>query len=401
MILNKDFLPDNAGPSSSEPPPPFTDIDESSHLLIDITPLELEPPPQFAPYDAEFFTTGNGDIASHDAHLNTDGEALYRFLLSQSLQAPYYQLHCRGTHTESRPRFVNRTNSDGSTRQDTEFDTVPITDFDFYIDIYPSPPTSSTSLNDSCGPVHWSVSDSEPAYRGRMVQEIELPLGGGKRKATWSESREYAKRCSERVTQGSPPWVSRDNTSQSVALRSSKSLRQWADEYCASSKHLKEFVYEKVLYGWDIKQLEEAVRTIISTTSYDESIEVSFNIKNSKVYVRPHNDLSRMLSNKWLKFLCIIFLIYPFIWLFRRFYSGGRWEVCGGAYSFKREVTEEGPETIGRERKLIGVREGEWFRKWEGVIRRSVLRRYVSSTPITLSSDEEDHRSLVGYLDGY
>jgi hypothetical protein len=29
-------------------------------------------------------------------------------------------------------------------------------------------------------------------------------------------------------------------------LRSSKTLREWADDYCASPKYLKEFVYEKV-----------------------------------------------------------------------------------------------------------------------------------------------------------
>lgn len=81
------------------------------------------------------------------------------------------------------------------------------------------------------------------------MREIELPSGGGKREATCSETREYDKWRSERVTQGLPPWVSRDNSNQfrdAVALRSSKTLRQWADEYCASPKLLKEFMYEKV-----------------------------------------------------------------------------------------------------------------------------------------------------------
>lgn len=32
-----------------------------------------EPPPEFTPYEAEFTRDGNGDIISHDAHLNTDG----------------------------------------------------------------------------------------------------------------------------------------------------------------------------------------------------------------------------------------------------------------------------------------------------------------------------------------
>lgn len=32
-----------------------------------------EPPPEFTPYEAEYFATSNGDIVSHDKHLNEDG----------------------------------------------------------------------------------------------------------------------------------------------------------------------------------------------------------------------------------------------------------------------------------------------------------------------------------------
>ncbi|KIL62006.1 hypothetical protein M378DRAFT_81838, partial [Amanita muscaria Koide BX008] len=358
------------------------------------------PPPQFVPYDAKVLVISNGDIVSHDARLNTDGEALYRFLLSQYLQAPpYYQLHCRGTHIEtvtrtrisrrhelpadqypnSRPIIIEQSHSTPYT------DTEIVTDFDFYIDVHPSLPISFT------GPVHWSVSDSEPVYRGRMVREIELPSGGGKREATCSETREYDKWRSECVTQGLPPWVSRDNSNQfcdgdsAVALRSSKPLRQWADEYCASPKLLKEFMYEKVLYGWNMKLFEEAVRaTISSTYRRDGSITVSFDIKNSKVYIRPKNILSRILSNELLKTLLTIFFIYwPFIWVYKRLHAGGRWKVCGGAYSFRREVTEDGPETTGKKKKMVGLQEGEWLEKWGDVIKRSVARHYRSSEPIS------------------
>jgi hypothetical protein len=53
-----------------------------------------------------------------------------------------------------------------------------------------------------------------------------------------------------------------------------------------------------------------------------------------------------MLSNKWLKFLSIILLIFPFIWLFKRFHSrgGGSWSVCGGAYALKSWVPVDEPE---------------------------------------------------------
>jgi hypothetical protein len=35
-----------------------------------------EQPPGFMPYEAESFTTGDGDVVSHDPHLNEDGSSL-------------------------------------------------------------------------------------------------------------------------------------------------------------------------------------------------------------------------------------------------------------------------------------------------------------------------------------
>ena len=74
------------------------------------------------------------------------------------------------------------------------------------------------------------------------------------------------------------------------------------------------------------------------------------------------------MSNPCLKFLLIITLIYPCIWLFQRFYrrGGGRWVVGGSGYALKRR--EEGGG-------LIGDEEGQWMRRWEGTIRRSVMAR--------------------------
>lgn len=65
--------------SSSHPPPPFQDEPGESHHLLgaftDVPPGHHSdmPPPDFAPYEAEHFGIANGDIVSHDPHLNTDG----------------------------------------------------------------------------------------------------------------------------------------------------------------------------------------------------------------------------------------------------------------------------------------------------------------------------------------
>ena len=102
------------------------------------------------------------------------------------------------------------------------------------------------------GPVHWSIADSEPAYRGLMVRQVDL--ADGRRKATSQEKKAFDEWKKQRDAKGLPPWVGSElwlaGTGQANVLGSSKTLRQWADDYCESHKYLKEFVYEKVGFYW-------------------------------------------------------------------------------------------------------------------------------------------------------
>ncbi|KAJ7071055.1 hypothetical protein C8F01DRAFT_1108882 [Mycena amicta] len=416
MILNEPppYKADDAsaGPSTA----PFQD--NPTALLVDFSdavniPGGEEPPPDFAPYEAECFQSG-GDTISHDAHLNADGEALYRFLLSQAMTPPVFQLHCKGNHTETRYRHVNHRHSDGRTRTRTESYTETVLDFDFYID-----------ASQLAGPIHWSVDDTDPAYRGAMVREIESPEG--KHKAKRSENKRFKAWVEDRTQRGLPPWVSsgaafsQGMSSNATVLKSSKSLREWADIYCASPKYLKEFTYEKVVYGWNIRQLENAVRAVIVASPYQGNITVEFITSASKIYIRPDNRLSRLLSNKWFKFLSII-LILPFllIWLFKRFHTrgGGTWAVCGGAYALKtwapvsdsesRDVSiskngasssADEPSLTSPTSRLVGSKEGEWFRRWQGTIARAVSNRFQSPTPLYTTMEEGLPQARI--LDGY
>ena len=88
-----------------------------------------------------------------------------------------------------------------------------------------------------------------------MVREFEGSAGTGRQVAKRKEIKRYKEWEVKRKGLGLPPWVSRvDNniingsSADLDGLRSSKTLRQWADEYCASPKYLKEFVYKKVLF---------------------------------------------------------------------------------------------------------------------------------------------------------
>lgn len=199
------------------------------------------------------------------------------------------------------------------------------------------------------------------------------------------------------------------------------------------------YVNPQVLYGWNMQQLQSAIRFTIETSPYNGSLHIDITPYGSKVYIRPDNAVSRMLSNKWLKFLSIILLIFPFIWLFKRFHSrgGGRWEVCGGAYPLKQWVPVDPGEEISSDslppynpfsmspaliptttsrtvhgstrymqtlsgpKKLLGVKEGEWFRNWEGVIMRAVIGRYRSPIPLSSSRDIAGLPVRSFDLDGY
>jgi hypothetical protein len=51
-------------------------------------------------------------------------------------------------------------------------------------------------------------------------------------------------------------------------------------------------------------------------------------------------------------------------------------------------------QTTSGMKKLIGIKEGEWFRNWEGVIIRAVIGKYSSTEPLRNSSART-------WLDGY
>ena len=126
---------------------------------------------------------------------------------------------------------------DGKSHTERQSYTTTVVDFDFTIDCdkYVLPNV-----------VHWSVGDTDPAYRGRMVKDLSI-TGGPMRKAKRKENKQYSNYRKQLEASGLPPWLANiDGRSTQDGLKSSKSMREWADDYCASPKHLKEFVYVKV-----------------------------------------------------------------------------------------------------------------------------------------------------------
>lgn len=201
--------------------------------------------------------------------LHNPGEALHRFLLAQSSIPPTYHLHITGTHEKIRTRIVNSrhnrrgdhdhpdTETEITTATETEVGntTKVVVDFDFRIDLTPN------IVKDLAhAPVQWSVPDDEPAYRGKAYQEVEVSdTPGGETRMKELDTKELEEHelwCKERNRKGLPPWIgsrSRNPLASwnapsegGVGLRSSRTVRKWCDDYCASDRLLKEFVYTKV-----------------------------------------------------------------------------------------------------------------------------------------------------------
>ncbi|KAF9568415.1 hypothetical protein CPC08DRAFT_702435 [Agrocybe pediades] len=382
-----------------------------------------EAPPPFTPYTPEYFQSNDANTISHDPHLNQDGEALFRFILSQTRIPPTFILRIRGTHTEQRTNALSTPNATPSTS------TTTITDFSFECDLTPYIVH---------GPDFYTVEDGEPAFRGEMVKELMVqgknePV---KRKATKEENEAAKNAAIARWDSGAPPWANPlDGSVRANREASTKTLRQWADEYAASPKVLKEFIYEKFVYGWSAQKLESAVKDSLTSMLATSNMPHARRIKLSaqcelfanKVIIRPDNSLSRTLSSRFWKVVLCLTLVYPVIWLFKRFRRdvGGRWEVGGAAYAMWTtvddstgfEMPEHAAQLVGNNKQqpptlhpaeatleprsydpshpmhirrlfppppggsssepvtVIGFREDDWFREWEPVILRCAAMR--------------------------
>lgn len=189
---------------------------------------------------------------------------MYRFLLSHAQTPPQLFLHIHGEHSEVRLRSVAYTDCEGRTKWREETEQAKVIDFNFSVDV------SQHILPHS---VQWTAPDDEPTYRGRTYLEVDSVLlrpgisgrdvegGFGQQSRRWKATRKERKTAQawrkERQNRGLPPWIGPDSNwnaqthlqvdlNNMHVMKSSQTVREWADEYCASDKPLKEFTYTKV-----------------------------------------------------------------------------------------------------------------------------------------------------------
>jgi hypothetical protein len=84
-----------------------------------------------------------------------------------------------------------------------------------------------------------------------------------------------------------------------------------------------------------------------------------------------------MLTDGLIKYLPWVDLVYPFVWMYRRFgKQGGKWDVCKASFPCNRDPRDS--------HKVIGVPlgDGDWVKIWERTIRLGIRNRIQTTQPI-------------------
>ncbi|KAH6917409.1 hypothetical protein BKA70DRAFT_333704 [Coprinopsis sp. MPI-PUGE-AT-0042] len=313
------------------------------------------------------------DIITDDAHLNEDPEALHQFLLKQvETNKPILRLRIDGSEV---------TNHTGVTADHQNFL--------FWIEI-PLPPSIASH------PIHWSLADSEPAYRGRSTREF-IKEGGKKEYTGGTVDGNYIKQRDARRARGYPPWlmdtpnaptsfgdapvagasaeevaawVERRAAAERGAWKSSMNLKQWVEEYVSSTRS-KEFIFQQETYGWDLEKLKAIIeKTIREKGGFSSAgtIEITHSHIGGRIQVRPASTMSKLVS---------------------KLGGAGTWKTCGVAYPLVGYVDarfddQDTVKTPAGLKKRVGMTEEEWFRKHEQTIVDAVKKELDSTDPLVL-----------------
>ncbi|KAK6543058.1 hypothetical protein TWF694_006984 [Orbilia ellipsospora] len=287
--------------------------------------VPTEPPPDFTPYVAEHHEDpSTGQVTSYDPHLNEDGEALFRFLLTQNMHSPRPQVRMKGTHVEKHHHHHGHGNFN-ERRNSSESRTI--VDFDILMDF------SNLIL-------------IEPGQQGiiQVVDEDTKAHRGGFMKVKGRSTRSLP-----------------DDTPIMP-----KEIRNWADDYCADPAICKEFVMEKVCPGYDTRYLETRLIQLIQSTNYGGNIQITFPTTHNLVKIRPPNKLTELRYNKFIRWFCYLTFLWIITWPVL-FFMTRRYNVVRSVWPMSAV------DITGRRR--VKMSEDQWFDYWRLAIRRAVLGR--------------------------
>ena len=81
-------------------------------------------------------------------------------------------------------------------------------------------------------------------------------------------------------------------------------VREVVEAYCASQSVFKELKVEKEAYGWNWRLLEQAIRATVQGAGYNDTVQISFNLRPQTIVIRPDNPVMKAFSlPPWAKIL--------------------------------------------------------------------------------------------------
>ncbi|RPB20997.1 hypothetical protein L211DRAFT_753652, partial [Terfezia boudieri ATCC MYA-4762] len=286
--------------TSPHPDEPLPSYEDSTTLPASGTStMPSSDPPPFSIYQP---TTHphylNNHLVTHDPHLNTDGEALYQFLLQENLIPPIQHVQVRGSHQVR--NTVWETDREGKSKAKTETRTVE--DFRFRLDL-------TGGL--------WAVMQARGGAEGLSEGGVLKVLGdgekiyrGGRMKSRW---REKKGRLLGSI-------FDHDHDQEAALLPSATptpipdsqlSIRAWADRYCQLPTTLKEFIVRKPITNLSQPLIRNLITNQIRATNYRGAISISFPKQKHKIAIYPDTPLARLRNNPWVRW----FFYLSFLWM--------------------------------------------------------------------------------------
>ncbi|WWC91408.1 uncharacterized protein L201_006352 [Kwoniella dendrophila CBS 6074] len=458
-VIEDRVIPQNllhlfSGPSNGEPP----------------IGREYVPPEQINRIE---WRQKGSSIESFDPKLS-DPNVMYDFIRAQAMTPPTVKIRCKGMHTELSQRDQTVIEN-GMQVQKKSGETYFVTDFNFTIDL-----TDIINHPTNNGHIHLrSIPSFVPTHRGShymrygasfapehrtttqggyqvLNSNIEYSATDVGRKTTLTEQSEHDLWNAYRFKKGIPGWVNMKdvpefwNTRPGSKLCSSStaevdlengrsitgvndkpSLKEWCKVYCRDKGIFKEFSVYKGVYGWELENLQTAIKNAILSTGYQSNyLDVTTELTPASLVIRPNNIFSRAVNHGFIYFLSWITLVWPLIWILKRVFPrffGAPWGVSYVNYALKcypplpstypsesisqaqdrlpslyklhpelpeNPLLQYGPKGV---HYLLGRKEGEWFREWEERIRMGVRMKFQGQ----LQGDTVNNENVGQGLDGY
>ncbi|KAK4049059.1 hypothetical protein OIV83_004421 [Microbotryomycetes sp. JL201] len=474
----------------------FLDEGPPTECLPSFAETEMGERPQYS-------INRNGDVVSHDPRLNSNPAFLLRFLRQHASSPPMFTVSMRGSHIEWKEQSNWHKNSDGSYREHRHRGLgsargaggggmrgylYAVGDWEAVHrgGAFKSCAKTEAELEKTTGTIR--IPDEEQQVGEELDPAMQSPAASWKTAGVRSR-RHLVRGKEDREKRGLPSFVDPDLLDESedaevtrwllshfvdllevhasnppkpvdldswpTAWRRAQAERHENDqrveqivaEYCASQALAKELcVSRSELYGWDLSQLEMALRSYIGR-SYGGTISISFTVTPSTIIIRPDNWVSNVFELPVLaKILLWMCFAYPVLLIYDAMF-GQKWRNIRCAFPLTRwrrvpvptsqpssscgapNMTGEQAQSIVSELQrgsstpcvhpprmtelswpnggpwlyLCGTLEGEWLKQWEGAITNAVRS---GSRQRTLTAEDRDqvevqHRDQLSLLRGY